>query len=418
MKPVPLAAALLVASACAGVAPRDPMLVPPPPGPAVGYRGFIRASGRNLVDEQGRVFFVRGVGLGNWLLPEGYMWKLDGTRADRPRRIEQLVGDLLGAEKARAFWTAFRANYVTEADVARMAELGFNTVRVAVGARVLMAEDATPSATPVFLEEGFAHLDALVAWGKRHGVYVVIDLHAAPGGQTGANIDDSVADVPELFTSPVHRARAIALWTEIARRYRNEPQVLAYDLLNEPLPKDRFADLVPLLEPFYRDAVAAIRAVDPHHLVTLEGANWANDWSVFGRPFDANVLYQFHKYWNATDRSTIAPYLAFRDRWRVPIWCGEIGENGDDWYRASFAMLEADAVGWSFWPWKKMDATNNPYAFAAPAGWSEIQAHARDPAANPLAADRAEVILGALAEAVKLEHCTFNAKAVAAVFRR
>ena len=91
---------------------------------------FLRTQGQDMVDESGRKVLLRGVGLGNWMLPEGYMWRFGG-QADRPRTIEKVVSDLIGPENAARFWSGFRKNYITEADIARIAELGFNSVRPA-----------------------------------------------------------------------------------------------------------------------------------------------------------------------------------------------------------------------------------------------------------------------------------------------
>ena len=149
------------------------------------------------------------------------------------RRIEKVVSDLIGPENAARFWAGFRKNYVTEADIARIAELGFNSVRPALNARLFLTEGDSAA----YVEEGFQLLDNLVGWCRTHNLYVIIDMHGAPGGQTGANIDDSPNDQPELFTDKKNQDRLVDLWVKIAGRYQNEPTVAGYDLLNEPLPQ-------------------------------------------------------------------------------------------------------------------------------------------------------------------------------------
>ena len=143
----------------------------------------------------GRRSCFAGVGLGNWMLPEGYMWRF-GDQGDRPRKIEKIVSDLIGPENAARFWSQFRRDYITEADIARIAELGFNSVRPALNARLFLTEGDNA----VYVEEGFQLLDNLVGWCRKHNLYVIIDMHGAPGGQTGANIDDS----PERSAGIVH----------------------------------------------------------------------------------------------------------------------------------------------------------------------------------------------------------------------
>ena len=291
------------------------------------------------MNEKGDPIRLRGLGLGNWLLPEGYMWNF-GNQADRPRRIEKLVEDLLGPAEAKRFWQEYRANYIADADLERMAALGFNSVRPAINSRVLLLAQADP---PVYSEEGFALLDHLIAQSKARGIYVILDMHAAPGGQTGQNIDDSEEDEPELFMDAACQDQLVALWTTIARRYKDEPAVAGYDLLNEPLPARTGAARAfkANLEPLYQRITKAIRSVDTRHMIILEGADWANDWSVFSAPFDNNLVYQFHYYcWDhPAALKSIQKYLDYRARFNAPVWVGETGERDNAIYWATTRVL-------------------------------------------------------------------------------
>jgi aryl-phospho-beta-D-glucosidase BglC (GH1 family) len=201
-------------------------------------------------------------------------------------------------------------------------------------------------------------------------------MHCAPGGQTGANIDDS-ASYPWLFQSAPHQAEFIAIWTRIARHYSDNPTILGYDLLNEPLPAvDSLAPLHPLLEPLYKRATAAVRSVDPNHVIILGGANWDGDFTVFGPPFDKNVMYTFHKYSMPSKVDAIQPFLAFRDKYNVPLWLGESGENTDDWVQDFRVLLEKNQISWAFWPYKKMESGSSPVTFSAPPQWQKITYYA------------------------------------------
>lgn len=137
--------------------------------------GFLKTQGQDMVDETGKKILLRGVGLGNWLLPEGYMWQF-GEQGDRPRKIEKIVGDLIGQEAGDRFWIEFRKNYVTEADIRRIAELGFNSVRPALNSRRFLTEGENPAT----VEEGFTLLDNLIQWCKKYGIYVILDMHGVP----------------------------------------------------------------------------------------------------------------------------------------------------------------------------------------------------------------------------------------------
>lgn len=330
--------------------------------------GFVHAKGSALVDGAGQPLLLRGINLGNWFEPEGYMFHFDdGPQA--PREIEDLTKELLGPAKAEAFWRQWRDTYITESDLDLIHRSGMNSVRVPIHWKFFTSDDA----------EGFRVLDRLVAWASKDHIYVVIDLHCAPGGQTGSNIDDSW-NYPWLYSSPEAQQQTIAIWRRIAAHYANNPTVLGYDLLNEPIPHyPRDQQFNKDLEPIYRKIAAAIRQVDKNHVLILGGAQWDSNFSVFGPPFDSNTMYTFHKYWTATDTSVIQSYLDFRDRYHMPIWLGESGENNDQWISAFTKTLEFNHVGWAFWPYKKMDATSCVVTFDRPVHWDEIVAFAKLP---------------------------------------
>jgi len=376
---------------------------------------FLHTDNQDIVNEKGEKIMLRGVGLGNWMLPEGYMWKF-GNEADRPRRIEKLVNDLIGPTNAKHFWTEFQNDYIAEPDIQRIAQLGYNSVRPALNSRLFI----TGENPTVYSEEGFALLDNLVKWCKANGVYVIIDMHAAVGGQTGQNIDDSANDQPELFMDPKNQDELVALWVTIAKRYKDEPAVAGYDLLNEPLPSRTGAEKAykAQLEPLYKRITKAIREVDARHMVIVEGADWANDWSVFTAPFDKNMVYQFHYYcWdNPSTVKSIQKYLDYRARFNAPVWVGETGERDNAIYWETTQYFESQNIGWSFWPWKKMDTRNTPYSVKMPADWSAIIAYSRG-GARP-AADVAQRAFDELLKNIRLENCAYFPDVVNAMMRR
>ncbi len=376
---------------------------------------FLRTSGQDIVNEKGEKVFLRGVGLGNWLLPEGYMWKF-GPEGDRPRKIEKVIRDLIGEEKSAAFWKSFRENYITEADIKKIAELGFNSVRPALNSRLFLTEGDNP----VFLEEGFQLIDSLVKWCTKYHIYVIIDMHGAPGGQTGANIDDSPADEPELFIKMENQDRLVDLWLKIATRYKDNPTVAAYDLLNEPLPINTGSaeKYKHLLVPLYQRLIAEIRKVDDRHMITLEGFDWSNDWSLFDKPMTDNVFYQFHYYcWSRPDKlNDISYFLRKRDLLNTPVWVGETGEKGNTIYWATAQYFEANNIGYSFWPWKKMDTQNTPYSIKKPPYWDVIAEYTRGgPKPDP---KLAQETLDQFLENIKLDQCEFFEDVTNAIFTR
>jgi len=147
----------------------------------------------------------------------------------------------------------------------------------------------------------------------------------------------------------------------------------------------------PMLEPFYKKLVAAVREVDKNHIVILGGAQWDSNFKVFGPPFDDNSMYTFDKYWTEPTQKVIQEYLDFRDRSKVPIWLGESGENTDEWIAKFTRTLEDNGVGWCYWPYKKMDQSSCVVTFARPVHWDEIVAYAKLPGGAGEAEKRAAV---------------------------
>ena len=193
-------------------------------------RNFIHAEGTQLVDVHAGRFAVKGINLGNWLVPEGYMFKFMHARA--PAEVAGVIESLIGPEEASRFWAQFRETYIAKEDIRFIKAAGFNTVRVPLHWRLFV--ERSDEGTDRFEGPGWFLLDRLIEWCRESDLHVIIDLHAAPGGQTGVNHDDGIG-FPLAFYVPRYRHLTIALWRQLALHYRDEPTVLGYDLLNEPI---------------------------------------------------------------------------------------------------------------------------------------------------------------------------------------
>jgi endoglucanase len=371
-----------------------------------GRAQFAHTEHKQILDASGKPILIRATNLGNWMVPEGYMWLFkDGPQS--PSEIRALVLELLGPEGSAAFWQKYREHYVTREDIALLHRAGFNAIRVPLHYSLFESEDA----------EGFKLLDRLIGWSRGESLYVILDLHAAPGGQTGTNIDDS-AGYPWLYQSPLEQENLIAIWRRLATHYRDDPAVLGYDLLNEPIPHyPKLAYLNPSLEPLYKKLTGEIRKVDAHHILFLGGAQWDSNFSVFGKPFDANTAYTFHKYWTAPDESVIRQYIDFRERHDAPIWMGESGENTDEWIAQFVKTLEKNNIGWAFWPYKKMEKASAVVSITPPADWGKIVEFAKLPRGTGHAEERLKArpeqetirrVFDELLESVRLQKCRVN----------
>ena len=374
-----------------------------------GQSRFVTTRGKDFVSADGKPLLLKGINLGNWLLPEGYMFKF--KTANSPRLIHTVINQLVGEDEGRRFWKAYHDNYITREDIRFIKQSGFNSVRVPFSYRLFVTD-----AGPAKLEgDGYRLLDDVVDWCKKEGLYVILDMHGAPGGQTGDNIDDSWG-YPFLFESAESQDLTVNIWRKIAERYRNEPAVIGYDLLNEPIAHYfDAAALNPKLEPLYRKIVAGIREVDRNHVIFLGGAQWDTNFKVFGPPFDKKLVYTFHKYWMEVNKTAIQDYLDFRDQHNVPIWMGESGENTDEWISSFRTLLEQHNIGWCFWPYKKLEATSCVVSINQPQNWDTIITFAEGPRStfeevrkHRPSKEKASKALNDYLERIKFANCQIN----------
>ena len=373
-------------------------------GNAATLGDFIRADGKYLVGGNGERFAIKGTNLGNWLVPEGYMFKF--TRARAPSEIDAVIRGLIGPQDTTRFWKEFRDVYVAKADIDFIKAAGFNTVRVPLHWGLFVKPG--PRGEDQFEGPGWALLDRLVGWSREAGLRVILDLHAAPGGQTGVNHDDGPG-FPLVFYVPRYRELTIELWRRLALHYRDEPTVLAYDLLNEPIsPYNDEAYLNPRLEPLYREIVAAIRSVDSRHPVILAGAQWSTSFAAFSRPFDNNAIYSYHKFWAVPTRDAVQSYLDFSNRWNVPLLIGETGEGSYEWNEKFRRLNEKFGIGWCFWPYKNLDSQTSVVSIPEPAEWNLIARAGSAAKSTALPREQALKILNAYLEATRFANVHIN----------
>ncbi len=331
---------------------------------------FIRAVGKDIYAGDTSIL-LRGFGLGGWFLPEGYMWKLY-SKCDRPRKMEAMIKTLCGKDYADFFWKKYFEYYITEKDIAFIAEEGFNSIRLPLNARHLYE---IKEKQLILNNDIIEKIDELIGWCRHYHIYVILDMHGAPGGQTGQNIDDSEADQPLLFMDQRYEEELAFLWRELAKRYAEEPAVAGYDLLNEPLP-NFFNQYNNKVLPLYRKLIREIRDVDKKHMIILEGVHWSTDFSIFDafakNEASDNIMLQFHRYWSNPDVEGIQGFINKAEELSVPLFMGEGGENNNDWYTTAFPLYEQLNISWNFWSYKKMNCSNSPITFDIPEGWNEL----------------------------------------------
>jgi endoglucanase len=332
--------------------------------------GFVRAAGTEFVAGDGRPVRLRGIGIGGWLTMENFV---TGHAATESLTREALTA-VLGPRRAALFFDRLLSVFFAEADAALLAGCGLNSVRVPVSYRH-WEDDARPFE---LREHGFEQLDRVLRICGDRGIRVVIDLHALPGYQNQRWHSDNPTHVALFWDHPHFQDRVVNLWSAIAERYRDDPRVLGYNLVNEPADPGR-----QVVGAFYRRLVEAVREVDGRHILFLDGNTYATEFDVFTERWD-NVVYTCHDYARAglgyggpypgrtrgqwVDRKALERTFLARTRFPretgTPVWIGEFGpiyrpgtadsDRTDrlQILRDQLAIFEEHGASWSLWTYK------------------------------------------------------------------
>jgi len=385
----------------------------------------IRVEGVNLVDENGKPFALRGVNFGAWLMLEPWIPNIGTGREhhnetakaygidnqlhealteigpfnddveliqDYLARLKAALAKQVSPEKAQAFWghlerepvlgdadtwwsfleqrfgaagmsrlrSTYQANWITELDIANVKALGLSFIRLPFWYRILEDDDRPY----VYKSDGWQILDHFISLCRQHRIYVMLDLHGVQGcqgpwGHTGRSGHN------ELWSDPENQARAVALWRAIAKRYCDEPTVVAYDLMNEPFGAPTLEALTSIYDRIYK----AIREVDARHIIAMEDGYKYEGNMPDPRDFGwKNIIYSNHFYERADDLAghkahadrIAATGVKWAHRWGVPIYFGEFsmmnvlpfGMEALSYYLEQF---NKSGINWSPWTFKKVD---------------------------------------------------------------
>tara|TARA_R110001583_G_scaffold40731_1_gene129924 strand:- start:11001 stop:12755 length:1755 start_codon:yes stop_codon:yes gene_type:complete len=386
---------------------------------------FLHAEGQNIVDGNGKNVLLRGLGLGGWMVQEGYMLQT-GDFAGPQHIIKQKTEDLIGKEKTKKFYKAYLANGITKRDIDSLAEWGFNSVRLPMHYNLYtppIEDEKNDEIT--WIEKGFQMTDDLLQWCKENKMYLILDLHAAPGGQgNDANISDYDKSKPSLWESEANQNKMIALWRKLADRYKDEPWIGGYDIINEP--NWNFTEeningcdetLNAPLKTLMVNVTKAIREVDRNHIIFIEGNCWGNNYDGIFPLGDDNTVLSFHKYWNYNTIESIQKFLNYRKEYNVPIWLGESGENSNVWFKEAINLVESNNIGWAFWPMKKVDNIAGVTSVTKNPDFEIIRNYWKDGGEKPSEAFGFNALMQ-LAENYKMEHLTIKPDVIDAMFRQ
>ena len=333
---------------------------------------WLKADGKNIVNSSGEEVLLRGLGPGGWQVMEGYMMNTSGFAGAQHEIKEKLI-DLMGEANTETFFNKWRENHFTQRDVDSLAAWGYNSIRIPMHYNLftLPIEEEPVAGENTWIETGFELIDNVLAWAAPYNMYVILDMHAAPGGQgRGSEINDYDPDKPSLWESQENRDKLVALWARIADRYKDNEWIGGYDLINET--HWDLGDSNALLREVYEDITEEIRKVDTNHILIIEGNSYANDHRGLTPAWDDNIVYSFHKYWNTNKPGDLDWILPLREQTNAPLWMGESGENSNTWFTDAISLFEDNNIGWAWWTIRKIGDIDSPYAVDINPGYQKI----------------------------------------------
>ena len=347
--------------------------------------GRLRVQGQEIVNDQGP-FLIKSIGTGNWMIQEGYMMQSTdagiGTHTQFRTKLEQEIGE----ERTADFYQDWLDNHMTKADLDSMKAWGFNAIRPALHYKwfTLPIQDEPVSGQHTWVDAGFEKLDELMGWAAANQMYVMFDMHGAPGGQgKNSNINDYDETLPSLFEDEANKDKLEALWIKLAQRYKDNPWFGGYDLINEPNwrlgdsgnENGCGTDNNDELWDVHLRLTKSIRQIDPNNIIYLSGNCWGNNYNSFEAhllsSYDDNTVITFHKYWNQNDQESIQWAVDMREQYSRPLWMSESGENSNQWFADAIHLFESNNIGWSWWPVKK-SRTNNIFKVTTPESYYQL----------------------------------------------
>lgn len=337
---------------------------------------FLKVDGTKIVDGNSQEVILRGAGLGGWMTMENFITGYPGCEF----QIREALAEVLGEKKSEFFFDKFLEHFFAEPDAVFFKSLGLNCIRIAVNYRHF-EDNMNPR---VLKPDCFKHLDRAIAACAKHGIYTVIDMHTAPGGQNGGWHSDHGAHIAAFWIHKDFQDRLVWLWTEIARHYKDEPWIAGYNPMNEPADPKHTG-----LVSFYDRVHAAIHSVDPNHILFFDGNTFSTDFTKF--PDDAatrwpNAAYGIHDYSVYGFPKTPEPYARTEEQKRrmqrsyqkkrewldergLCVWNGEwgpvyarkeyegdamdeINERRYNVLHDQLQLYDRDRLSWSIWLYK------------------------------------------------------------------
>ncbi|GHO91632.1 hypothetical protein KSF_016800 [Reticulibacter mediterranei] len=329
---------------------------------------ILKTRGTQIVDGQGQTVTLHGCGLGGWMNMENF---ITGYPANEEAQREA-IRRVLGNEKYKLFFDRFLEYFFGPDDAHFLASIGFNLLRLPINYRHFES-DMEPF---VLKEEGFKHLDRVIELCAEQHIYTIIDLHALPGYQNQDWHSDNPTHKAFFWQHKHFQDRVVHLWEAIARRYKDNPWIAGYNPINEP--GDVNAEMI---IPFYQRLYQAIRAIDPDHILFLEGNRYSTEFHMFTETWP-DTIYTVHDYAlpgfidggpypgisrgeyvdKAVLEETFLKRTEYMRQTETPIWVGEfgpvyVGEPTADAMRYQvlrdqLEIYQRHHANWAIWTYK------------------------------------------------------------------
>ncbi|KAH8827163.1 glycoside hydrolase [Flagelloscypha sp. PMI_526] len=336
---------------------------------------LLKVSGTKIVDEEGNEVILRGAGLGGWMNMENFISGYPGCEF----QIREALANAIGEEKSEYFFDKFLEYFFGEPDAECFKSLGLNSIRLPFNYHHF-EDDMNPR---VLKESGFKHLDRAINICAKYGIYTILDLHTAPGGQNTDWHADHGGHLANFWKHKDFQDRTIWLWEQLAAHYKGNKWIAGYNPLNEPTDSQHVRVIA-----FYHRVYKAIRAVDPDHIIFFDGNTFASDFSHFGEAHKEwdNTSYSIHDYsvfgfpaspeiyeGNEAQQRRLRRSYEKKREWMdergLCVWNGEFGpvyarkqfekEKTEDINKVRYHVLKdqleiynKDRLSWSIWLWK------------------------------------------------------------------
>ncbi len=361
-------------------------------GAALTEDDFLKANGKNLRNQsgEGEIVQLKGTNAGGYLIQEFWMTPTESTtNVNDQFEIMSKLEERFGKDAMYEILDIYENSYWTEQDFDNCAAMGINTIRLPFWYRNLVDENGNFYGYDASAEDPYAEAFELMDWfiaeAKERGIYVVVDFHGAPGSQNGSDHsgvdgEDAKERASQFFfgdNAAANQKLYYEIWEVVANRYKDEPAVAAYDLLNEPYCTYRYSseltesadELHQILWTIYDNAYDKIRAIDQNHVIIME-ATW--DPIDLPNPVEygwSNVMYEYHNYlYDDYDNANGGQISSMQSKltaiaiadYNVPSYMGEFSFfNSYDAWDEGLQLLTDAGINWTTWTYKTVETYGN-----------------------------------------------------------